>query len=80
MTKPLEAARPDEGTLLLADLGSTLMSQFGVRAPTSSTLRNHAYDSRFPYLRLPSGKLAVRREDLPAIAALYATTETSAAA
>ena len=72
---------PSEGTTLVVDLYSRLKRDFGViDPPPVSTLRVHAYNGKFPYVRLPSGKLAVQDTDIPAIAAMYAPNRTSAAA
>ena len=55
------------------------VGRLGGCPPNVTTMRGHGYQGRFDLIRLPSGKLAVRTADLPAIARLYGATEPAAA-
>ena len=43
----------------------------GACPPDTSTLRGRGYNGSFDMYRLPNGKLAVLRADLPSIAAMF---------
>ena len=70
MRPNVDSSSASDSLVPFVDLSPTLR-RMGANPPSYASLKGHAYSGKFEYVRLPSGKLAVRSGDLPAIAAQY---------